>query len=171
MSATVPKLETARLRRREFRESDIDAMTALAVDPDVSRFITHDGKPKDREHAWRTMTNLMGHWALRGFGMWALEEKTTGAFIGYAGPYYPETWPAREIGWTIGRGYWGKGFATEAAGTALAHARDTLKWRRAIHVIHPDNHRSIAVATRIGSRREGEWLRGGTHLHIYGQDF
>lgn len=166
----IPRLETARLHLRAFTEADMDGMAALGADPEVSRFITIDGLPKDREHAWRTMTNLMGHWMLRGFGMWAVEEKVSGAFVGYVGPYYPETWPDKEIGWTISRAFWGKGYASEAARAALSYARDTLKWPRVIHVIHPDNLRSIAVAERLASRRVGEWERGGKLLHLYGQD-
>jgi RimJ/RimL family protein N-acetyltransferase len=166
----IPRIETARLRLREFVEGDIETMVKIAEDPEVSRFITLDGLPKDREHAWRTMTNLMGHWALRGYGMWAVEEKASGRFAGYAGPYFPETWPDKEIGWTIAKEFWGRGFATEAARMALEYARDTLKWPKVIHVIHPENWRSIAVAERIGSKRVGAWIRGGKQLHLYGQD-
>ncbi len=166
----IPRIETSRLRLREFVESDIETMVKIAGDPEVSRFITLDGLPKDREHAWRTMTNLMGHWALRGYGMWAIEEKASGLFAGYVGPYFPETWPDKEIGWTIAKDFWGRGFATEAARMALEYARDTLKWPKVIHVIDPENWRSIAVAERIGSKRVGEWMRGGKQLHLYGQE-
>jgi RimJ/RimL family protein N-acetyltransferase len=166
----IPRLETERLRLREFRESDIDAMATIFADEDVPRFITPNGQPQGREFAWRVMTNLTGHWTLRGFGMWALEEKATGRLVGYAGPNFPETWPGQEIGWTVGRDFWGKGYASEAARKALIYARDTLKWPRVIHVIDPANLRSIAVAERLGSKREGEWAWNGKPIHVYGQD-
>ncbi|MGE4063832.1 MAG: GNAT family N-acetyltransferase [Rhodospirillaceae bacterium] len=151
----IPRLETERLILREFRESDIDDMAAIFADEEVPRFITQNGLPQDREYAWRVMTNLAGHWALRGFGMWALEDKAGGRVVGYSGPYFPETWPDREIGWTIGREHWGKGYASEAARRALGYARDALRWPRVIHVIDPANTRSIAVAERLGSKRVG----------------
>ncbi|MBM3512289.1 MAG: GNAT family N-acetyltransferase [Alphaproteobacteria bacterium] len=58
----------------------------------------------------------------------------------------------------------------EAARRALFHARTILKWTKVIHVINPDNTRSISVAERLGSRRLGEWQRGPTLLHLYGQE-
>jgi RimJ/RimL family protein N-acetyltransferase len=166
----IPRIETEHLILRAFCEADMDAMASMYADTEVPRFITPDGLPKDREYAWRTMTNLMGHWMLRGFGMWAVEEKASGRLAGYVGPYYPETWPDKEIGWTIARELWGKGYASEAARAALAYARDTLKWPRVIHVIDPANLRSVAVAERLGSKRVGAWERYGKPLHLYGQD-
>lgn len=166
----VPRIETERLLLREFRQSDLDSMALMFANEEVPRFITPDGLPKDREYAWRTMTYLTGHWIMRGFGMWALEERVSGRFVGYCGPYYPESWPEKEIGWTVAREFWGKGLASEAARAALGYARTTLKWPRVIHVIDPANTRSIAVAERIGSRRVGEWQRHGKPLLLYGQD-
>lgn len=167
---SIPRLATERLLLREFRESDLDAMAVLMANPEVTRFITADGNPKDREVAWRTMAGILGHWTLRGFGMWALEEKAGGAFVGYAGALYPEGWPEREIGWTLTQAQWGKGYAREAARAAMDFARDTLHWPRVIHVIHPDNVRSAAVAAHLGSRITGTWERNGHSLNLYGQD-
>ncbi len=152
-------------------ERDLDDMTALYADGDVARFITLDGKAQSREYAWRMMATFRGHWALRGYGMWALEEKGTGRCVGWCGPWFPEGWPAPEVGWSLARPWWGKGLATEAARRALAHARNHLKWPRAIHVINPLNLRSIAAAERLGSRCESTWNRDGKELLIYGQSF
>ena len=165
----IPRIETERLILRAFREDDIESVAEMYADSDVARFITHDGKPQDREYSWRTMTNLMGHWLLRGYGMWAVEEKASASPIGYVGPYYPETWPGQEIGWTIAKPCWGKGFATEAALASLTYVRDVLRWPYVIHLIDPQNTRSAVVAERIGSRRDGEWIRNGRPLQIYGQ--
>jgi RimJ/RimL family protein N-acetyltransferase len=166
----VPELETERLHLRGFRLADIDAMEGLYADPDVAQFITFDGKAQNREYAWRMTCTFIGHWELRGYGFWAAEEKSSGRLIGYVGPYYPEGWPGQEIGWTIARDCWGQGYATEAARAGLDYARDVLRWPRVIHVIHPLNARSIAVAERIGSRRSGTWMREGKELLIYAQD-
>jgi len=55
----------------------------------------------------------IGHWTLRGYGTWAVERKSDGAFIGRVGLINPEGWPGLEVGWTLGKPYWGQGYATE----------------------------------------------------------
>ena len=114
----------------------------MMADPEVARFITMDGKAQDRMDAWRTMAYGLGHWALRGFGMWAVVEKSSGKFIGRVGPNYPEGWPTTEIGWSLARESWGKGYATEAARVTMDYAFTVLRWARAISLIAPDNVRS-----------------------------
>ena len=149
------ELETERLHLRQFRHEDIDAFAAMAADPEVMRFLG-DGTPIPRDEAWRGMASVVGHWVLRGFGLWAVEERASGLLVGRVGLYYPEGWPGREVGWTLARPYWGRGYAYEAAHAALAHAFEHLKWPRAISLIHPENTRSIAVAERLGERLEKE---------------
>ncbi|MBL8644271.1 MAG: GNAT family N-acetyltransferase [Rhodospirillaceae bacterium] len=155
---------------RAFQEPDIAGVVAMYADEDFSRFITFDGKPYGRENSWRSMSNIMGHWALRGYGMWAVVETASNDLVGFAGPHFPEGWPAKEVGWAIGKDYWGKGYATEAAQAAMDYARTALKWPHVIHVINPLNTRSITVAERLGSAREGQWIRDGKELWLYGQD-
>ncbi|MDX2225465.1 MAG: GNAT family N-acetyltransferase [Rhodospirillaceae bacterium] len=165
----IPVRATARLILRGAEERDLDDMAAILADAEVARFITFDGRPQNREYAWRMMALFRGHWALRGYGMWTLEDKSSGRCVGWAGCWFPEGWPEPEIGWTLARSVWGQGLAAEAARESLGFARDALGWRRVIHVIHPANARSIAVAERIGSRRTGTWVRDGKELDIYGQ--
>ena len=69
---------------------------------------------------------LAGHWALKGFGHWALEERASGALIGNAGLFFPPDWPALEIGWTVARPRWGEGFAGEAGRAAGGWAQAEL---------------------------------------------
>ena len=153
-------LETPRLLLRPFRDTDLDVYAAIHADPEVMRYLG-DGKPLTRDDAWRSMAMMVGHWALRGFGMWAVEEKSTGAMVGRVGLYCPEGWPGQEVGWTLAREHWGKGYAFEAAEVSLDHAFQTLQWPRAISLIHPDNQRSIRVAERLGERFDREIeLRG-----------
>lgn len=76
-------LETTRLRLRPFRDSDLDAYAELCADPEVMRYVGERGV-LSREDAWRQMALLAGHWQLRGFGMWVVENRTTGAFSGRA---------------------------------------------------------------------------------------
>ncbi|MCC6743989.1 MAG: GNAT family N-acetyltransferase [Acidobacteria bacterium] len=163
----VPRLETERLILREWREStDFDTYARMMADPDVVRYLM--GDPMSRAEAWRSMAVMVGHWTLRGYSHWAVEERATGRFVGRLGFLYPEGWPAFEIGWTLDREHWGKGFATEGARRALAYAFDEMKRDHVISLIHPDNAASIAVATRLGETFERESELFGKPVHIYG---
>ncbi len=162
----IPELTTSRLSLRAFRESDLDAMAAMCADPDVMRYLG-DGRTLDREDAWRQMAMFVGHWSLRGFGPWAVQEAASGAYVGRVGLYYPEGWPGRELGWVLGREHWGKGYATEAAGAVLDHAFGTLGWPRTISVIYRENARSIRVAEHLGAHLDGQATIRGHIADVY----
>jgi RimJ/RimL family protein N-acetyltransferase len=147
----IPILETERLILRGWRPEDFEAYARFMADPDVTRYLT--GEPMSRNDAWRNMAMVVGHWMLRGYGMWAVEQKSDGAFVGRVGMYCPEGWPAIEVGWTLGKDYWGQGYATEAARAAMAYAFFTQNLERVISVIQIDNVPSQAVATRLGETR------------------
>jgi RimJ/RimL family protein N-acetyltransferase len=123
----------------------------MCADPEVMRYLGDRGT-LSREDAWRQMAMLAGHWELRGFGMWAVEERASGDFVGRVGLHFPEGWPDREVGWALARPFWGKGLAVEAARAALTHAFTELGWDAAISLIAPDKARSIRLAERLGER-------------------
>ena len=100
--------------------------------------------------AWRALAQVVGMWPLRGFGSFSVLEKATGRWVGRAGPWQPEDWPALEVGWMLHRSAWGHGYATEAAEACLRFAFETLGWTSVAHMIHPENLGSQAVAGRIG---------------------
>ncbi|HMV99874.1 MAG TPA: GNAT family N-acetyltransferase [Acidobacteriota bacterium] len=163
----IPTLTTERLLMRAFRESDLDEYAALCADPEVMRYLG-EGRPLARWEAWRQMAMIIGHWQLRGYGMWAVEEKSTGKLLGRIGCFYPEGWPGFEIGWTLGRAAWGKGFATEGARASLDFAFHTLDQNHVISLIRPDNQASIRVAERLGESLEGSVTLFGGEALIYG---
>ena len=150
-----------------FRESDLDAYAEMCGDPEVMRYLG-DGYPLTRAESWRNMALVLGHWQLRGFGLWAVEERATGLLAGRVGCWQPEGWPGLEIGWTLRREFWGRGYATEAAQTVLADGFSRPGNSRLISLIHPENERSIAVALRLGMRREQETRNHGPPCSIYG---
>ena len=161
-------LETERLILRMWREADFEEYAALCADPEVMRYL--GGKTWDRLESWRHMCAMIGHWHFRGYGIWAVEEKATGKFIGRIGLHYPETWPGFELGWTLAREAQGKGYATEAARRALEYAFIDLNRDHVISLINPENHPSIRVAERIGETVEGRTELLGTEVLVYGID-
>jgi RimJ/RimL family protein N-acetyltransferase len=160
----IPKLETERLVLRGFTPEDFEPFAALMADPEVARYIAP--APMSRPDAWRSLATSIGHWTLRGYGTWAVERKSDGAFLGRVGMINPEGWPGLEVGWTLGQPHWGQGYATEAARAALDYAFLTQPVERVVSCIDPGNAASQAVAKRLGETK-GE-LR---MLHIAGKDF
>lgn len=169
---TTPRIETDRLILRTIDpDRDFDGWAGTMADEETVRFI--GGKVLDRAMAWRNMAVVIGHWQIRGYGFFSVEEKSTGQWVGRVGPWYPDGWPEPEIGWTIAREHWGKGYASEAGLACVQYARDTLGWTQVIHAIIEGNHGSAAVAKKIGSTfiREQQGLGGVTDetVWIYGQ--
>src|SRR5262245_19785177 len=150
----LPPRHTARLVLRGFEEQDFNAYAAMMADLEVTRFLGA-GHPLTRDEAWRQFNMFLDHWARRGFGVWAVEERATLAFIGRVGCFEPEGWPGFEVLYTLARPYWGRGFAREAAAAALNYAREVLGRDRVISLIRPANLASIRVATALGATAEG----------------
>lgn len=121
-----------------------------------------------RSQAWRAMAQFVGHWTLRGYGLWAVEERATGEFIGRIGLWHPEGWPGLEVGWLLDRSRWGRGLATEGARAALDHAFWSVGADYVISIVNPANQRSIRVAEKLGERFEREHDFDGHTVLVYG---
>ena len=163
----IPALETDRLLLRGWREADLGAYARICADEQFARYF---GVPLERDDAWRQMALYAGHWELRGFGLWAVEEKASGALVGRVGLYEPEGWPGLEVGWGLDPAVWGRGYATEAGSASLDYAWRVLGAERVISIIDPDNARSIAVAERLGETFERRWRLRTLPVVIYGVD-
>lgn len=146
---------TDRLLLRQWRDGDLDGFACMAADPEYARY-SSSGAIEDRAGAWRQMAICAGHWALRGFGHWAVERIDTGEFVGRVGPWFPEGWPALELGWGIEPRHRGNGYATEAARAALHHTW-AMAPERVISVIHEENAASIAVTKKLGGALVGTY--------------
>src|SRR5262245_10430108 len=159
-------LETDRLTLRMLCESDLDAYAEMCADPEVMRYIG-DRQPMTRPMAWRNLAMMVGHWSLRGYGLWAAVERSSGAFVGRIGFWHPEGWPGFELGWMLRRGFWHRGYATEGGRAALQFAFTHLHQPHVISLIHPENAASVRVAQRLGERRIGSTEVMGKPALVY----
>lgn len=160
----IPTIESERLIMRSFRDDDFEPMARFFAS-DVSSFY---GGPCDRIQAWRKFAVYPGHWALRGYGPFALEVRESGDFIGICGPWYPEGWPEPEITWALVPGHHGHGYATEAARRALRFSYESLRWPTAVSVVADGNDASVRVAQRLGATLESSFEgAAGETRHLF----
>jgi RimJ/RimL family protein N-acetyltransferase len=157
---------TERLHLRPFRADDFEAHAAICADSEVMRFIRSGAL--SRSDSWWQLARYLGHWQLRGFGLFAVVERATGRLVGHLGFLEPEGGLGFEMGWALARDVWGRGYAFEGTAAALAHAFTALGREHVAFVIRPDNARSIRLAERLGGRLEREIEEGGHRLLVYG---
>lgn len=152
----VPVLETVRLRLRGHRLEDFAACAAMWADPAVCRQLGR--KPFSEEESWTRLLRYAGHWALLGFGYWAVEEKESGRFVGEVGfadfkrDMESQAKDAPEIGWVLAGWAHGQGYATEAARAAIGWGDGHWRGARTCCIVSPDNLASIRVAEKCGYR-------------------
>lgn len=160
----IPTLRTERLVLRAFRPSDLDAWAAMEADPDVRRY--RGNNPRTRNEVWRAMEVSLGQWALRGYGLFALELASNTTFAGFAGILHPTEWPEAELAYSLTQSLWGKGLAVEAAGAARDWAFAQRSFARLASFILPENTQSIRVAEKLGAIQQGmAELRGFSVQH------
>src|SRR5262249_24076398 len=107
---------------------------------------------------WRNAAIMAGHWALHGFGMFVLEEKSSGKFVGRAGPFYPPVWPGFEVGWGIANAFRGKGYAVEWALPSIDWSLASFDLDEIVHVMDAENSALKSVARMFGALNEGETM-------------
>jgi len=150
----VPILTTARLRLRGYSRDDFASIAALWAEPDVVRHIS--GKPSTPAESWMRLLTSAGHWALQGFGYWAVEERESSHFVGQVGladfkrGLGPRFDSAPEAGWVLMPGCHGKGYATEAVEAVLAWGEQNIAMTRCVCMIAPDHAASLRVAEKCG---------------------
>ena len=160
-------LETPRLLLRQFDERDVDPLSAIYADPESMQYLG-TGITFSRDETWRAISGMLGHWLLRGYGMWAVVERETDTMVGRVGFINPAGWPGFELGWVIDRSRWGRGYAPEAAAVALKYAHETLGQKRVISLIRPKNAASIRVAEKIGEQHQGSLQLFEQESLVYG---
>jgi len=163
----IPTRETDRLLLRPFILDDLDPLAAILADPEVIAGATYSGQTMNRSQAWNWLSSMLGHWHLRGFGIWAVEEKASGDFIGRIGLQLLDWFEDVELVWMLARPYWGKGYATEGAKSAIQFAFRSLELPVISAVIRTDNLRSLRLAKRLGMSRARELERADVMFYEY----
>lgn len=166
-----PQLLTDRLCLRAHRAEDIDAATAVWQHPEVYAFIT--GAPLSLQDVWMRLLRYGGLWDMLGYGYWAVEERSSGRYIGQLGfadfkrgltgfdAQYPEG------GWVLHPDAAGQGYATEGMQAACRWLEEHTEWAKSFCVISKDNARSIRVAEKLGYRFALETGFGDETVAVY----
>jgi len=145
-------LETERLTLRMFRESDWRDLHEYYGDQECTTYTS--GRPLRDYETWQKLAALVGHWELRAYGSYALEEKASGKVMGVAGLDYPVDWPEPEIQWGLAKRFWGRGYASEAVRAVKEMTRQCVPEISLISLIHPDNANSSNLARAVGAKFE-----------------
>jgi RimJ/RimL family protein N-acetyltransferase len=145
-----PELETARLRLRGWHDDDVEPLARLNADPIVMRHMGR-GDPMSLDETQAQLERFRAHWDEHGLGLWAVEDKGTGAFLGRIGLSYHGVWPADpEVGWFLDPAVWGQGLATEGGAAAVRYGFETLAAERLVSICTPENEASRRVMEKLG---------------------
>jgi RimJ/RimL family protein N-acetyltransferase len=156
VAGTIPGLHTERLVLRAPHMADFDAFAAIFAADRKG----HLGDPLDRDAVMEVFLAATGGWALRGHGLWSVERAADAVLLGFVLLDHETGDPEPELGWLFLKSSEGQGYATEAAASARAFARDSLGWATVVSYISEDNARSIAVAMRLGAAPDADTVDG-----------
>src|SRR4051812_27440205 len=135
----------------------------IYTDPEVMRYVGH-GPVSGMAQTRGMLGAYAAHQVVHGYSFWAVMERATGTLIGDAGLFLSQgTGPEVEVGYTLARAYWGRGYATEAARACLDAAFGPLGLEDVIALVVPDNARSLRVVARLGMTPDGR-------RHAYGRE-
>ncbi|MEO1787564.1 MAG: GNAT family N-acetyltransferase [Pseudomonadota bacterium] len=165
LPGVAPVLTTERLRLRPYRLEDFDAF-ATYFGSERSRYT--DG-PVGRDFAWSLFAAGSGNWMLLGYGAWAIEHRESGRVLGLVALNPPTVLPSPELGWILfSPKQEGQGLASEAVRCARVYAFREVGFTRLLSGIHRDNHRSIAMALRLGAKLDpGLAVEGEPETRVY----
>jgi len=150
-------IRTEHLLLRPWRRDDLAPLSAILADPLVARYLI--GHPFSADEARAAFERRFEHWERNGFGFWAVETLDQPRLLGWAGLQCASAFLGYEtdveVGWTLAREVWGRGYATEAGTASLAFGFQQLALPRIVAMRDPANQRSDAVMQRLGMREAG----------------
>ena len=177
------QLETDRLLLRAPVPGDAEALAPMYADPEVMRYVG-DGRTLTRSDTERSVKRMIERWEADGFGLFTTVRQEDGAIIGRVGllVWNTDTWepttraeaanvPSEvEVGYTLGKPYWGRGYATEAAGAVRDYALNELSAERLIALIIHGNTASENVARKLGLEYERDIMLGRRGAQLFAMD-
>ena len=148
---------------RSLQPSDLDALSAIWADSEVTRFLPSLGVPISRDNTEKSLKSFIEHWQQRGYGMWAIIENSSSQTIGYCGLRYLDELDEVEVLYGLDRAYWGRGIATKAAKAAIDYGFNVAKLDKIIGMALPDNLASKRVMEKASLKYEKQ-------IHIFNLD-
>jgi len=159
-------LKTDRFLLRLPDACDFPAYERFFGDGDASR---NYGGPLRRDQAWRVLAGHLGHWRLRGYGLWVIEPLGKGEIIGGCGFVWPEGWPRRELTWWLLPSARGTGAAMEVSLAAIRHAYDVYGWPLVETHMNDDNRAARGLVRKLGGEPIArETFPDGLERTVYG---
>lgn len=166
-------LQTSRLSLRPFTLADAGHIVELFNRPSFIRFIGDRGVRTVADAENYLTQGPLKSYEQNGFGLWRVEQKETQAFVGMCGLIKRPELEDVDIGYALLPEFWGRGYATEACAAVLAYAHYTLKLKRLVAIVSPDNAASLRVLEKIGLQFERTllWPQDGSELRVYAINF
>lgn len=159
----IPVLRTRRLELRGPQPDDYPNFKATFTSY-RARFM---GGPLNEYEAWMLYAAEIGHWEIRGYGMWMIHDRETDKTLGMTGAWKPAKWPQAEIAWIIWPDVAGQGYALEATWAARKYLYNTQGWDGAVSYLDPKNLDSIRLAERLGAKKDPEAQSVDGHDVVY----
>lgn len=163
MPRNIPVIETNRLVLRGPEAADYPNFKATFTSY-RARFM---GGPLNAYESWMLYAAEIGHWQIRGYGMWMIHDRNTDETLGMAGGWMPAKWPERELAWVIWPDAAGHGYALEAVDAARRYFYDQQGWDGAVSYIDPKNLDSIRLAERLGAKKDRDAATIDGHDAVY----
>lgn len=164
-------IETERLILRTYELTEFEQYKSLVRDPEIMKHIGR--KPSTDDDAWLRFLANAGRWQFHGYGLFAVFEKATGAYVGETGfsdfrrKLGPDFDPYHEAAWIFVRAMQGKGYASEAAAAAHQWLDRKFQPQKSVCIIGPDNTPSIRLAEKLGYKNAGEGSYRGDTVIIF----
>jgi RimJ/RimL family protein N-acetyltransferase len=148
MNAILPTIATPRLVLRAFTAEDAEALHRLLSEEGVLRYFPATDPPS-MDRVQQMISRLLTHWQERGYGLWAVESQSSGQLLGRCGLQYVTELDGAEVDFILGKAFWGRGFATEAARASLQFGFE-LGLERVVGIAHVQNKASQRVLEKVG---------------------
>ncbi len=149
------KIETSRLRLRQFAPDDLDELYRIYSHPNLIKYVATE-KPLCLEDTKAAINCQVEHWRKYRFGVWAVIHKKHQKLIGHCGLKFLENTPLVQLGYLLLPSYWGRGLGTEAASAVLRYGFEVTKLEKIVAIALPENLASRRVMEKVGMKYEKE---------------